>query len=226
MFKLTDITALIINYRTLDLTTSCLESFSRFYPQVSLLIIDNGSQDASTNYIREKAARRPEVTALFNPLNINHGPALHQGLQHIPTPFALTLDSDCQVVKPGFLERMLTSFNDPQTYAVGSRVYLDRLGYEVSSGQAFYSAYIQPFCMLIDRRKYKTLKPFKRHGSPGLHNMHQAIHKGYRLVDFPIQDYVQHIGMGTCSRYGYNLGTRHKFENIIHRLYQIVYNSR
>ena len=121
---------------------------------------------------------------------------------------------------------MLTYFNDPQTYAVGSRAYLDRFGYEVTSTQAFYSAYIQPFCMLIDRRKYNELKPFKHHGSPGLHNMQQAVQNGYRLVEFPIQEYVNHNGMGTCSRYGYNLGTRHKLENIIHRLHKIVSESR
>jgi glycosyltransferase involved in cell wall biosynthesis len=222
MYKLTDITALIINYRTLALTTQCLESFNRFYPQVSLLIIDNGSQDESTFYIRELSAQNPMISAFFNQFNTNHGPALHQGMQSISTPMVLTLDSDCQAIKSGFLEGMLSNFNDPKTYAVGSRVYLDRLGYEIPSGRAYNCTYIQPFCMLIDRCKYKDLKPFQHHGSPGLQNMQQAVKKGFRLVDFPIQDYVHHIGKGTCSRYGYNLGARHKVENIIYRLDQII----
>ena len=76
------ITVLIVNYRTLDLTRRCLESLLLFYPQAGVLLIDNGSGDDSSEYIAGVAARSRNITAIFNPTNHYHGPALDQGLRH------------------------------------------------------------------------------------------------------------------------------------------------
>jgi glycosyltransferase involved in cell wall biosynthesis len=213
------ITILLVNYKTLELTKICLESFRFFYPNINILLIDNGSQDQSTTYIQEIAAFDERITGIINSKNLNHGPALHQGITQIQSRFVLTLDTDCQVIRLGFLEKMVHFFNEPKTYAVGSLVTLDRFGYQVSPYHKLsYSAYIQPYCMLIDRQKYLQFKPFMHHGSPCLHNLKEAESNGYQLVDFPVYEYVIHFGCGTCSKYGYNLGARHKLENILHHL--------
>jgi glycosyltransferase involved in cell wall biosynthesis len=210
------ITILLINYRTYDLTFQCVESLQKYYPNVTLLLIDNGSHDLSTEYVIRCEKQKDNVSAIRNDSNLNHGPAIDQGIRNAKHAYILTLDSDCIIKKPGFIEKMLLKFGHPDMYAVGNLEYLDHFGYTVTNTRAFYTKYIQPHCMLIDRQKYLKLKPFIHHGSPGIKNMRHATQKGYLLSDFPIEEYVHHIGGGTVDKYGYNLGLRHKLENILH----------
>jgi glycosyltransferase involved in cell wall biosynthesis len=217
MFCLDDITVLIVNYRTLELTSRCIESLRAFYPAVRLLLIDNGSQDASTAYIQRLAAEHEATTCLLNPKNHYHGPALDQGLRACHSALAFCLDSDTEVVQGGFLEGMTAAFADPQVYAAGKRVYMDWFGYETNPGTPLAFAYVRPSGILLRRTIYLSLKPFIHHGSPGIRNMRHAQRLGYRLQDYPIQAYLVHLGRGTCSRWGYGLGRKHTIEYLLHR---------
>ncbi len=220
--NLTQITILLINYRTYDLTSQCVESIQKYYPKVKLLLIDNGSHDLSTEYVINCKKQKDNISAIRNDSNFNHGPALDQGIRSIDHPYILTLDSDCVVLNTGFLEKMLLKFDHTDMYAVGDLVYLNRFGYRVNHKKDYYTPYIRPYCMLIDRKKYLRLKPFIHHGSPGIKNMRHAIQKGYLLGDFPLEQYVHHIDGGTSARYGYHLGLRHKIENILHSFLQTL----
>src|SRR3954454_18408427 len=91
------ITVLVINYKTLEVTRRCLDSLVRAYPGVRLLIIDNGSNDESTAYIRDLSRGSRHVACVLNERNIYHGPAMHQGVAASQTPYVFTLDSDCEV---------------------------------------------------------------------------------------------------------------------------------
>ena len=217
MNDLDEITTLVINYRTPDLLQKCIGSFLLHYPGRKMMIVDNGSDDNSITIIRQIALQNPNVQFIFNSKNIYHGPALDQGLRAVQTRFAFTLDSDCEVIRSGFLENMLPYYSDPRCYAVGELMYMNRFGYKLSSDQSGSIRYIHPSSMLVDRTKYAKLRKFSHHGSPCLANMKDAARAGYSLVDFPIGDYIFHSGRGTCSRYGYSLGIRHLLEYLINR---------
>jgi len=206
MHELCEITALIINYRTLDLTERCVTSLLRHYPDVSPLLIDNGSQDSSTDYIREVSEKHLNVQSLLLPQNIYHGPAMDLGIRTIHTPYMFSLDSDCEILRDGFLELMLPLFQDPKLYAVGSLSLKNRYGFASRPGIRHYVRYINPHAMLIDVKKYRQLKPFFHHGAPCIKNMKDAEKAGFIVQDFPIQDFIYHEGRGTCSHYGYGLG--------------------
>jgi glycosyltransferase involved in cell wall biosynthesis len=223
MYCLDDITVIIVNYRTLDLTTRCVESLREHYPTVKVILIDNGSLDPSREYIRRMAANHQEIAGLLNPGNRFHGPALDQGLRACQTQLALTLDSDTEVIKGGFLEGMAAACADPEVYAVGRRVYMDWFGYETSAHTPLAFPSIHPSCMLLRRAIYLRLRPFIHHGSPGIRNMRQAWRAGYRLLDFPVHEYVIHKGRGTCSQYGYGLGLQHTIENLLHNALRRFY---
>ena len=215
-----DITALIINYRTPDLTRRCLESLLNFYPDVRALLVDNGSDDDSRKYIAGVSASHANISCILNQTNRYHGPALDQGVRRCSTGLVLTLDSDCQILRAGFLEQMCNSFEqESDLYAIGKIVQMDPFGYETANGGRFHFSYIRPSCMLLSRNIYLKLHPFIHHGSPGIRNMRDALKHGYRLQDFSIDSYILHIGRGTCSRYGYGLGMRHKIENVLHRVF-------
>ena len=206
MYSPTQITAIIVNYKTPDLTTACVESFCTTYPDVPLILIDNGSDDQSRDYIAATAQQFPVVTMQLNSTNLYHGPAMDQGIRMSNTPYVFTLDSDCIVQRPGFLEAMLEQMISQRAYAVGSMHWMDRFGYDLKAGDRYYTRYIHPYAMLLDRTKYLGLPPFFHHGSPCLRNMHAAQRRSYGLLDFPVADYIEHLGRGTCSRYGYGLG--------------------
>jgi glycosyltransferase involved in cell wall biosynthesis len=126
------VSAVIVNYRTPELTVRCAESFLARYPHVPLLVIDNGSGDGSADALRRLAEAHDTVRAILNPENRFHGPALDQGIRACETPYVLALDSDCEVVRGEFLEPMAALLEEePDAYAAGAVQTLDGFGYEV-----------------------------------------------------------------------------------------------
>jgi glycosyltransferase involved in cell wall biosynthesis len=204
-----DVTFLIVNFRTLRLTARAVNSVLEHYAHVDVLVIDNGSGDSSTDYIAQLPERFENVQSLLNSRNRYHGPALDQGMRTARTPYVFTLDSDCEIGRPGFLESMLTFFNDPQVYAVGSVRYKNRFGYTEDYGQVEQPdlhpsiAYPSLWAMLIDRSKYLRLHRFIHHGAPAIKNMRDAKRRGYSVRDFPINDFIVHDAQGTSSWQGY-----------------------
>lgn len=213
------ITAIIVNYKTADLTRRAVESFLHWYPNTRLVLIDNGSRDSSTGYIARMARRFENVTCILNQANRYHGPAMDQGIRSAATRHIFTLDSDCCVQKGGFLEEMIELFDDPGLYATGRRVYMDRFGFEKEfrAGKKLIP-YVCPYAMMLDRKKYLRMSVFFHHGSPCLENMRDAQRQGYRVSSFAIERFVFHQGRGTCSRYGYGLGPRTLIESLLSRI--------
>lgn len=214
---LNNITTLIVNYKTLDLVRGCVQSFRAYYAQAPLLLIDNGSIDDSTEYIRHLANTMPQVQCLLNSRNLFHGPALDQGIRHCTTPYVFLLDSDCIILRTGFLEQMRQVLEQSGAYAVGRLQTKNRFGYDVPPGTWGAIPYGDPHALLLRKSSYLMLPPFAHHGAPGLQNMRQAWRRQQRVMAFPIQQFVQHLGRGTCSRYGYGLNWRAGVLGWLHR---------
>jgi GT2 family glycosyltransferase len=216
---LKEITVIIVNYRTRAFTQRVVEGLRSFYPTMPLLLIDNGSNDDSTQYIVSITDQDPHTRSILNTCNHYHGPAMDQGIRHSTTRFVFTLDSDCEVQQGGFLEQMLNYFDDPQTYAVGWLVNMDHYGFQKDSDvRQTLVPYIHPSAMLLDRDKYLSLPPFVHHGSPCLTNMRAAQENGYTVRDFPIAEYILHYGRGTCSQYGYGLNVKTLLNKVLSTL--------
>ena len=214
-----DLTALVVNFRTLTYTRACLESLRAAYPTLRVLVIDNGSADESTDYLRALERDDERVRAIFNAGNRFHGPALDQGMRAVETDYVFLLDSDCVIEHGGFLEPLIDAFDrDPLLYAIGKRGFANRYGYgPVSEGQA-RTYYVHPFASVFDRRKYFTLPPFVHHGAPLYRNMWGARKAGYHLEHVTIEDHVTHHGKVTARVHGYGLDRRLRW---LHRLNRI-----
>jgi hypothetical protein len=214
-------TLTIINHRTPDLVDRAIGSVRKFYPSIPVLLIDNGSHDVkSVSVMTAWRDRFPQHTELLlNAANLHHGPAIDQAMRHASTPFLLFLDSDCEVLKGGFLEQMLhLASSSPLNYAIGKRTWMDRRGFDLSPGTAGTIPYIRPICMLVRRETYLSLPRAERHGAPCLANMREAARRGYRVIDFPVEDFVHHKGRGTASRFGYQLGWKGRLNHLLHKL--------
>lgn len=213
------VTAVSVNYRTPDLITRAVQSFRAFYPQIPLLLIDNGSGDDSVEHLVALQAAHPEHTDLvLNTANRHHGPAMDQAMRTVDTPLVLFLDSDIVVRRGGFVEAMTRALTDvPHAYATGKRILMNRRGFDVDES-AGGTPYIRPICMLVRRPLYLTLPPFRRHGAPCLDNMRAASQRQLQLIPFPIEDFIEHEGRGTASRHGYHLGLRGKVNHLLNSI--------
>jgi GT2 family glycosyltransferase len=214
-----DTTAVIVNFRTPTLTKRAFTTLRSFYPDLPLLLIDNGSRDGSLEELSELTREHPkETTLLANRQNIHHGPAMDQALRSVETDYVLFLDSDCVVLRAGFLEEMLRLCSrEPACYAVGKMTWMNARGFDLPA-DAGGMPYIRPICMLIKREHYLVLPPFERHGAPCLKNMVAARRNNLELIDFPIESYVLHEGRGTATRHGYRLGLKGKLNHLLNRI--------
>ena len=213
------VTAVVINFKTPDLTCRAVTTFRSFYPSVPTLIIDNGSHDGSLAVLEALQRENAHSTEILrNRRNLHHGPAMNQALQLLHSPAILFLDSDCEVVRGGFLEQMYAlGMEQPAHYAVGKRIVMNRRGFDEPEGGTGIP-YIRPICMLVKRELYLTLPPFERHGAPCLRNMIAASARGYLMVNFAVEEYVRHQGRGTAARQGYRLGLKGRLNHLLNRL--------
>ena len=209
------VSAAVVNFQTPDLLETAVRSFHREYPDVPILIIDNGSKDESPAMIRGlQRDLGSSVRIRLLPENRFHGPAMDLALRELDTRFVYVFDSDTETRKGGFLERMVDLATREDAYGVGQIAHVNKRGFAARSGvPVLVSAY-----MLLDRPTYLRLPPFIHHGLPALQNFRAAAERGLRLQGFPIDDYVEHFGRGTAERFGYGLGLRSRIDYLLNRL--------
>ena len=209
------ISAAVINFQTPDLLDEAVRSFHQHYPEVRLLVVDNGSQDDSPDLVRRLEAELASVEALLLEENVYHGPAMHEALVRLETPYVYIFDSDTVTREGGFLEAMHEGLAaDERLYGAGQVVRANRRGFRDERGApVLASAY-----MLLRRDLYHQFPPFVHHGLPALFNFTAAHESGYRLLPFPIERSVDHLGRGTAERFGYGLGWRGRLDFLLNRL--------
>lgn len=201
-----NVTVVIVSLNTYELTRRIADGLVWHYPDIPLIMIDNGSIDQTVDYVRACGAARKETECIFLPQNVGHGPALHMAAMKATTPYLFTLDSDCAIQKGGFLERMVEHFTDESVYAVGDLLYVRSSDCEQAT-RTFqewpeFTPYVHPYMGLYRLSMYKQLQPFIRHGGPAIRNMVDARAHEWKCVNFPIQDYISHLGGGTWQLYG------------------------
>lgn len=208
------VSIVVVNFQTPDMLETAVRSFSRFYPEIPLLIVDNGSQDASRDVIGRLCGDLGPVAAVLLDENRYHGPAMDLALRRLESDYVFFLDSDTETRRRGFLEEMVAACEPDDVYGAGKVVHVNRRGFAEPSGiPVLVSAY-----MLVDRTIYLELPPFVHHGLPALQNFRAAREAGYRLVDYPIDEYVDHFGRGTAERFGYGLGLRGRIDYLLNKL--------
>lgn len=213
------VTAVIVNYQTPDLTQQAIASFRKYYPEVQLILIDNGSHDESVKFLTDVQNTQSATTKLIlNKTNIHHGPAMHQAINLCGNDLVLFIDSDCEVLRGGFIEAMVELIEqNKQNYAVGKTEFLNKRGFLVKPKQKGIR-YIRPICMLIRKSLYFKLPPFQLHGAPCFANMKKASDRNFGLINFDIHEFIFHKGRGTASKFGYGLGMRGKVNYLLNKL--------
>jgi len=103
MHKL-DVTVIIINYNTPQLTIESVQSVLTYTSGISyeIIVIDNASSDTSVSEI--KAAYTDEIIFIENKVNVGFGKANNQGIEIAKGEFVFLLNSDAFLTSNGLLE--------------------------------------------------------------------------------------------------------------------------
>ena len=117
-----EVTILIPHYQTLDAIRLCLRSIRRYTaPPYRVLVLDNGSTDASIAYLRELAWIECASTGVDNDLISAQAAALNVGAARVHTPHFIVIHSDTYVHRAGWLTFLLARLRAGDYAAVGTR---------------------------------------------------------------------------------------------------------
>ncbi|WGG50707.1 methyltransferase domain-containing protein [Rugamonas sp. DEMB1] len=204
-----DIPIITVSYNAPDLIAALLGSLRKFYTN-RVYIVDGSNPDVAEQ-IRAVAARFDNVEFIPFGYNIHHGPGLAWAINHLGlSGEVLFLDSDVEIVNPGFLES-LRSHLRPGMYGVGGIQPVNEQGYDRADGVV---RYLHPACMLTNIDVVRQWPMPIKHGAPLIATM-LAIHRAGRpeligTIDWVSNDfsrdpkrvYIKHDWQGTVIRTG------------------------
>jgi hypothetical protein len=203
------VTAVLVHYRTFDLTRMAIWSLRSLYPSLPLLVVENGSHDGSREKLYQLGAAVSDLNIIESDRHVHHGPGMHRGIGHVATDWILLCDTDCILYRHGVLEAMMQRISEA-TYMIGEEQRVDADGFPAGDAEGAFR-YIHPFFALVRRSMYAELPPFEKHGAPCLANEKAARRRAFGLTDFPVREYVFHFGRGTVDQHGYGLGYRGQY---------------
>jgi len=122
---LPEVTLLVPNYKTPELTKLCLRLIRKHTDlnRIKVIAIDNHSEDESVEYLRqlswiqliERAPEEDDTPAL------SHSRALDLALKHVITPYVLSIHTDTLIKNVKWLDRLLIEMKkDSRIAGVGS----------------------------------------------------------------------------------------------------------
>ena len=119
-----EVTIIIPNYKTPELTRLCLRSLRKYtdLAKARILVIDNDSADDSLEYLR----RLKWITLLERKTHNESGPAMHskaldEAFEHVDTPYVLVIHTDTIVLRDDWLDFLLERVKADENIAgVGS----------------------------------------------------------------------------------------------------------
>ena len=189
--------ALVVSCDTIGLTKTCVETLREFYPDLRLILVDNGSTDGSREWI-EQLAKDELCRCILLKENTTHGPGLHRGMEMAVGDFILILDSDTETLKGGFIEPMVHLFlSAPNVFAVGPVGTGDITGTRPGDYPI-----VHPCRMMLNRERYFLGRAFCHAGQPIHLAMRDARDRKDLLLHFPLNEYIKHYGGGTRSVVG------------------------
>lgn len=116
------ISIIIPNWNGRNFLNDCIDSLLRVSIKHDVILVDNGSNDDSVEFIRKKF---PNVKILENNKNFGFAVACNQGARYAlknGAEYILFLNNDT-VVSVDFLEKMLEVFNDKNIGIVGCKIF-------------------------------------------------------------------------------------------------------
>ena len=124
LMKLPKVTILVLNFNGKHLLKDCLSSLGKtIYPNVEIIVVDNGSTDGSTKYI---AARFPSVKVIALENNYGFCLAYNIASKLVKSEFLLFLNNDITIANYDWLDHMVNvMLTSPKVGVVGAKQLFD-----------------------------------------------------------------------------------------------------
>lgn len=120
MVAASSVSIIVVTYNNLALTAQCLESLARntCWPEYQVIVVDNGSQDATALYLTALRDRMPGLEVILNAQNLGFAAANNQGLRQARGDILVLLNNDT-VVPKGWLKPLVQALQDTTVGMVG-----------------------------------------------------------------------------------------------------------
>lgn len=114
------VSIVVITFDNLAYNRMCLASLLGYceYPNLEIVVVDNGSTDGTVEFLQETTRRYPGVRIVLNEINNGFGPANNQGVLASSGEFVVLLNNDTLVAR-GCISRLAHHLNDPSIGLVG-----------------------------------------------------------------------------------------------------------
>ena len=125
-----DFSAIVVNWLTARRTLGAVESIKKFYPDLEVFIVDDGSSDKDKatffQVYKDPAYQAERVYDSSNtklmtilgtryiqvPTHRRHGESIDYAMQFIDSKWIFHIDSDVRLIKPGIIEYMMEGVDD------------------------------------------------------------------------------------------------------------------
>ena len=143
------VSIVLVTYNNLSLTIQCINSVLRntSWPNYQLIVIDNGSQDGTADYLERLRNEVPTAKVILNPDNRGFATANNQGLREADGDILLLLNNDT-IVPGGWLDPLVMHLREPSiglvgpvTNAVGNEAKIEISYTDIQQMQAFADRY-------------------------------------------------------------------------------------
>jgi GT2 family glycosyltransferase len=129
------ISTIVVNWNLKEVTARCLEALERSETPCRTIIVDNGSEDGSAAYLRE---RFPEVQVIGLSANVGFSGAcniaIRQALLEDSCEYIFLLNNDATVEKNALRKLVQTAEAHPKAGILGPKIY-----YQNEGGKIWYA---------------------------------------------------------------------------------------
>lgn len=101
-----DIGVVLVTFRSARTIRRCLDLLLKSASVVRIVVVDNASDDATMELLREYSARFPQLTLVRNSDNRGFAAACNQGASALATPWVAFVNPDCYV-EPDAMARLV-----------------------------------------------------------------------------------------------------------------------
>lgn len=120
-----DVVALVLSYNSLALTTECVDNLLQISDNLRIVIVDNGSDDGSTEGIIQAYGKNPRVYVLENKTNCGYARGNNAGFIFIhdnlkDAKYVLLLNPDIIVKDQDTILSLKKTLEEHEEYAVAS----------------------------------------------------------------------------------------------------------
>lgn len=113
-----DLTIIIPNYNGISYLKRCFKSLQNQDKEYLVVVVDNGSDDGSTEYVKENY---PQHTLITNQENLGFSKAVNQGIKISKSKYVLLLNNDTEL-EPHCISNLLECMSGDDIFAVSSKM--------------------------------------------------------------------------------------------------------